>query len=47
MNYPLSKEAVPDFSCTGYLGYPFSNQEINSHGGDLLPTSLMFESQGK
>src|SRR6266487_668117 len=33
-------------SCTGYLGYPFENQGRHSHGGDLLPTCLMFESQG-
>ncbi len=33
-------------ACTGYLGDPFSNQGIYSHVEDLLPTCLMFESQG-
>ena len=23
--------------CTGYLTYPFQNQEVNSHAGNLKP----------
>jgi thiaminase/transcriptional activator TenA len=26
--------------CTGYLGYPFQNQEVNSHAGNLNDTYL-------
>ena len=27
--------------CAGYLGYPFQNQEVNSHAGNLNTTYLM------
>jgi len=26
--------------CAGYLGYPFQNQEVNSHAGNLNDTYL-------
>jgi hypothetical protein len=28
-------------SCAGYLAYPFQNQEVNSHAGNLNTTYLM------